>query len=392
MSHGPAIEAQCFIDAAAARGLDFWSGVPCSFLTPLINRVASAGAGRDATHYVGAASEGEAVAIASGAWLGGRGGVVICQNSGLGNAVNPLTSLNHPFRIPLLLIVTWRGQPGLQDEPQHALMGRITQDLLSLCEVPNRPFPRRVEAIGAALDAAARQFEAASLPFALVMEQGSVAEQTLSQPTPQTQPPGVRHDLRRHGERPARARLLERMLALLPERAAVIATTGKSGRELFTLSDRPQHLYQVGSMGGAAGMALGVALTVPQRPVVALDGDGAALMKLGSLATIGAQAPSNLLHLLLDNGVHDSTGGQATVSASVDFAEVALACGYRAAWSVDDEAGFEQALAAALAMMPSRQGPVMLHARIRPGSMHSLGRPTVAPHEVARRFRDFLLH
>ena len=381
------IEAQSFIDAAASRGLDFWSGVPCSFLTPLINRVASAG---DGPGYVGAASEGEAVAIACGAWLGGRGGVVICQNSGLGNAVNPLTSLNQPFRIPLLMIVTWRGQPGLQDEPQHALMGRITHELLSLCEVPNRPFPRLPDAIGPALDAAVARFAAADLPFALVMEQGSVAEETLSEPPPPARPRGIRHDLCRRGERPARSRLLERMLALLPERAAVIATTGKSGRELFTLSDRPQHLYQVGSMGGAAGMALGVALTVPQRPVVVLDGDGAALMKLGSLATIGAQAPRNLLHLLLDNGVHDSTGGQATVSASVEFADVALACGYPLAWSVDDEAGFEQALDAALGVVLARQGPVMLHARIRPGSMKALGRPTVPPHAVARRFRGFL--
>ena len=374
------IEARSFIDAAHARGLDFWSGVPCSFLTPLINRVAGT------PDYVGAASEGEAVAIASGAWLGGRGGVVICQNSGLGNAVNPLTSLNHPFRIPLLMIVTWRGQPGLQDEPQHALMGRITQDLLDLCEVPNRPFPRSGAAIGPALDAAMARFSEASLPFGLVMEQGSVADEPLSEPVRQSLMPGLHHDLRRHAERPTRVALLERMLALLPEQAAVIATTGKSGRELFTLSDRAQHLYQVGSMGGAAGMALGVALTVPQRRVVVLDGDGAALMKLGSLATIGARQPRNLLHVLLDNGVHDSTGGQATVSASVDFAAVALACGYRAAWSVDDAAGFEQALRAGL----DAPGPVMLHARIRPGSIKALGRPTIPPHEVARRFRSFL--
>ena len=381
------IEAQSFIEAARGRGLDFWSGVPCSFLTPLINRVASAGAQPEARlDYVGAASEGEAVAIASGAWLGGRGGVVICQNSGLGNAVNPLTSLNHPFRIPLLMIVTWRGQPGIPDEPQHALMGRITQDLLSLCDVPNRPFPQENAAVAAALDAAMARFAEASLPFGLVMEQNSVADETLAEPRRAPLPQGRREDLRRHGERPTRAALLERMLALLPEQAAVIATTGKSGRELFTLSDRDQHLYQVGSMGGASGMALGVALTVPDRPVVVLDGDGAALMKLGSMATIGARQPCNLLHVLLDNGVHDSTGGQATVSASVDFAGVALACGYRAASSVDDAAGFEQALRAGL----SAEGPVLLHARIRPGSMKSLGRPTVAPHEVARRFRAFL--
>ncbi len=377
------IEAQSFIEAACARGLSFWSGVPCSFLTPLINRVASAGQGLD---YVGATSEGEAVAIAAGAWLGGRGGVVICQNSGLGNAVNPLTSLNFPFRIPLLLIATWRGQPGLADEPQHALMGRITQDLLELCAVPNRPFPQQEAAIAPALDAALARFEQDSLPFGLVMRQGSVAEAALSEPPRAPPPPGTRHDLRRGGERPTRVALLERMLSVLPEQAAVIATTGKSGRELFTLSDRPQHLYQVGSMGGASGMALGVALSVPGRRVVVLDGDGAALMKLGSLATIGAHRPANLLHVVLDNGVHDSTGGQATVSASVDFAAVALACGYQAAWSVDGVNGFEQALCAGL----DTKGPTLVHARIAPGSMTALGRPTVPPYEVARRFRGFL--
>ena len=378
------IEASAFIDAASAHGLSFWSGVPCSYLTPLINRVAStAGAGLD---YVGAASEGEAVAIASGAWLGGRGGVVICQNSGLGNAVNPLTSLNHPFRIPLLMVVTWRGQPGIPDEPQHALMGRITQDLLTLCDVPNLPFPQSDAAILPALAAAQTRFDADSLPFALVMEQGSVADEALSEPARRLSPRGLMYDLRAHGDRPSRIALLERMLGLLPEQAAVIATTGKSGRELFTLSDRPQHLYQVGSMGGASGMALGIAMTRPQRRVVVLDGDGAALMKLGALATIGAQRPANLLHVLLDNGVHDSTGGQSTVSASVDFAAVALACGYAAAWSVDDAAGFDQAMRAALEV----EGPALVHARISPGSLKTLGRPTVPPHEVARRFRDFL--
>ncbi len=378
------IEAAAFIDAAAAEGLDFWSGVPCSYLTPLINRASSSGTGLD---YVGAASEGEAVAIASGAWLGGRGGVVICQNSGLGNAVNPLTSLNHPFRIPLLMVVTWRGQPGIPDEPQHALMGCITQDLLTLCDVPNMPFPRRDDAILQALQAARSRFETDNLPFALVMEQGSVADTVLSEPARRLAPRGLMHDLRRHGDRTTRIALLERLLGLLPEQAAVIATTGKSGRELFTLSDRPQHFYQVGSMGGASGMALGVALTRPERRVVVLDGDGAALMKLGSLATIGAQRPANLLHVLLDNGVHDSTGGQSTVSASVDFAAVALACGYGAAWSVDEADGFDQAMRAALDI----KGPALVHARISPGSIKSLGRPTVPPHEVARRFRSFLL-
>ena len=382
------IQAQTFLDAAAQRGLDFYAGVPCSFLTPMINRVISSAASGGGLDYVGAASEGEAVAIASGAWLGGRGGVVICQNSGLGNCVNPLTSLNVPFRIPLLLITTWRGEPGVKDEPQHELMGQITQRLLDLCAVPNLPFPTTDAAIAPALDAAMARFSGDGLPFGLVMAQGSVAEERLEQPASALPPPGVLTDLRAHGARPARVALLERLLSMLPERAAVIATTGKSGRELFTLSDRPQHLYQVGSMGGASGMALGVALTVPDRPVVVIDGDGAALMKLGSLATIGARQPRNLLHVLLDNGVHDSTGGQSTVSASVDFAAVALACGYRAAFMVDDASGFSDALGATLSS--TEPGPVLIHARIAPGSMATLGRPTVAPHEVARRFKDFL--
>ena len=379
------IQAQTFIDAAAGRGLDFYSGVPCSFLTPMINRIIGAGA----VDYVGATSEGEAVAIASGAWLGGRGGVVICQNSGLGNCVNPLTSLNVPFRIPLLLITTWRGQPGVKDEPQHMLMGQITQQMLDLCAVPNRPFPKQDQDIAPALDAVFSRFETDSLPFGLVMEQGSVAEEELLEVRRPLAPAGRWTDLRHNGDaadRPSRASLLERLLALLPDEAAVIATTGKCGRELFTLSDRKQHLYQVGSMGGASGMALGVALTCPERPVVVVDGDGAALMKLGSFATIGSRRPKNLVHVLLDNGVHDSTGGQSTVSATVDFAAVALACGYTSASSVDDPDGFDRALATALA----NGGPSLIHARIKPGSMTTLGRPTIPPHEVAIRFRSFL--
>lgn len=374
------IEADDFLGAAERRGTTFYTGVPCSFLTPVINRAASS----RTLGYVGAASEGEAVAIAAGAWLGGRATAVLCQNSGLGNAVNPLTSLNAPFRIPTLIIVTWRGQPGARDEPQHELMGRITHDLLALCGVAHRPFPSDAAAIAPALDAAERVTRA-GLPFAFVMEKGAVHEGGLDE-APRLRGPLVGAvDLAEGRERPARAALLERLLAVLPDDTAVIATTGKCGRELFTLSDRPQHFYQVGSMGCASAMALGVALTTARR-VVVLDGDGAALMKLGTLATIGAYRPAGLLHVVLDNGVHDSTGGQATSAPVVDFAAVALACGYRAAWTCDTASGFDQAMRDA-----SRSpGPALVHARIEPGSMAKLGRPTVAPHEVARRFRSFL--
>jgi phosphonopyruvate decarboxylase len=311
--------------------------------------------------------------------------VVMCQNSGLGNAVNPLTSLNAPFRIPTLLITTWRGQPGLKDEPQHVLMGQITQKLLSVIDVEHEAFPKSVEALPASLGQAAARMAERDLPYAFVMEQGDVRDDGLELQPLRPIAPGKRADLTTGGGLPSRAAVLEQFLALADPAAGVIATTGKCGRELFTLADRKQHLYQVGSLGGASGMGLGVALNV-SRPIVVLDGDGAALMKLGSLATIGAYAPAGLIHILLDNGVHDSTGGQPTVSSSVDFAAVALACSYRYAVSCDTLDGFAAAYRAAAA----GPKPALIHARIAPGSMSKLGRPTVAPEDVARRFKAFL--
>lgn len=375
------LDASTFVAAARKASIGFYTGVPCSFLTPLINRTAS----DRSLRYVGAASEGEAIAIAAGAWLAGQDTAVMCQNSGLGNAVNPLTSLNAPFRIPTLLIVTWRGQPGVKDEPQHELMGRITQRLLDVIEVPHLPFPRDSEELAAALDEACSAMARTGLPFAFVMEKGTLRDEVLDEAPRTRGPEGALVDLRRHGDRPRRIALLERVLATIQGDVPVIATTGKTGRELFTLADREQHLYQVGSMGCAAPMGFGVASTTRGRTVV-LDGDGAALMKLGAMATIGAYRPEGLLHVLLDNGVHDSTGGQATVSPAVDFARVALACGYAHAFRCDSEADFSDAFAQALTL----KGPTLLHANIRPGSLETLGRPTIAPHEVAQRFRGFL--
>ena len=376
------ITAAQFIDAARQRGFDFYTGVPCSFLTPLINGVLS----DRALSYVGAASEGEAVAIAAGAWLAGRRTVVMCQNSGLGNAVNPLTSLNFPFRIPTLFVTTWRGQPGLKDEPQHELMGQITHDLLRLMRLPLvEDVSPDLSDLGPAFDRAIQAMGESGLPAGWVLPKGAVADTPLDPAPLPPRPAGRRDRFEAGAERPSREAALARFLQLTDDATAVVATTGKCGRELFTLADRAQHLYQVGSMGGASGMALGVALNTPKR-VVVLDGDGAALMKLGALATIGAYAPANLTHIVLDNGVHDSTGGQATVSASVDFAGVALACGYAYAASADDLEGFARAWGAARAA----GGPALIHLRIAPGSMATLGRPTVKPADVARRFQDFL--
>jgi phosphonopyruvate decarboxylase len=375
------VQAKTFLDQAHKRGFDFYTGVPCSFLTPIINRVIS----DRGTRYVGAASEGEAVGIASGAWLAGRSTVVMCQNSGLGNTINPLTSLNWPFRIPTLMVVTLRGEPGINDEPQHELMGEITAQMLDVVRVENAPFPETDAAVGPALDAAVASMDARSLPFGFILRKGTVANETLDEPPYAMHPAGDYRDRREGGGRPMRYAALERVVAVAPERAAIIATTGFCGRELYMIADRPQHLYQVGSLGCASAMGLGVALNV-DRPVIVFDGDGAALMKMGSLATIGAQAPKNLVHILLDNCVHESTGGQATVSPGVDFARVALACGYRSATACDSLKGLGGALTDALAA----PGPHMIHIRLEPGTIDNLVRPSVKPPEVARRFRAFL--
>ena len=375
------IQADDFIVPAQKRGYDFYTGVPCSFLTPFINRAITS----DRTDYVGAASEGEAVAIAAGAWLAGRKTIVMCQNSGLGNCVNPLTSLNYPFRIPTLLITTWRGQPGVKDEPQHELMSQITQSLLETMRIRSLTFPRMPDEITAILDAVETEISISDLPFGLVMEKGTVGDEPLVDQAVIMTSGGTYQDLTKGGDRPNRYGLLETVLAIASKDTAIIATTGKCGRELFTIADRNAHLYQVGSMGCASGMGLGVALNTA-KPVMVLDGDGAALMKLGTLATIGAQAPANLVHVVLDNGVHDSTGGQATMSPHVNFAQVAIACGYRSGIFCDSQDEFETALKTA----QESKGPTLIHAKIAPGSLDNLGRPTVKPKDVARRFQTFL--
>ncbi|NQU59745.1 MAG: phosphonopyruvate decarboxylase [Rhodospirillales bacterium] len=376
------IQAGHFLGAGNDAGIDFYTGVPCSFLTPLINGVIT----DKKLDYVAAASEGEAVAIASGAWLAGHRTAVMCQNSGLGNAVNPITSLNFPFRIPTLMVVTWRAGPGLTDEPQHELMGRITPGLLELMEVPHRPFPMDEADIAPAIGEACTEMDKTGLPFAFIMQKGDVGNDggdDMSAPPPMGT--GAVQDLIKNAPPPTRYQTLEELLAVVPDDAGIIATTGKCGRELFTIADRPQHLYQVGSMGCAAAMGLGVAMN-SDKPVVVLDGDGAALMKMGTLGTIGAYRPENLIHIVLDNGTYDSTGGQPTVSGSVDFAAVAAACGYVESYRCDGLQGFAKAFKSAL----SGRGPCLIHMRIAPGSMDNLGRPTIKPPEVAHRFRDFL--
>jgi phosphonopyruvate decarboxylase len=302
--------------------------------------------------------------------------------------VNPLTSLNFPFRIPTLLITTWRGEPGRPDEPQHVLMGQITHQLLETMRIPWLPFPADEALIPQVLAQADDAMAKNQLPFALVMSDGSVGEHEFkSKPAPQRVPNRAIHMAALDpAQRMIRTEALETVLQSLDGNEAIIGTTGKTGRELFTIADRPNHLYVVGGMGTASAIGLGICLARPTQPVVVIDGDGAALMKLGSLATIGYHQPTNLLHIVLDNESHDSTGGQVTSSPVVDFAQLAAAANYRNAISLESRAD----LADAIKRLRREPGPTLLHVKIRPGSLKNLGRPTVKPHEVKERFMQFL--
>jgi phosphonopyruvate decarboxylase len=373
------IEAHSFIDAAKAAGFGLYTGVPCSYLKPFINCVIDS----PDLRYVGAANEGDAVAIAAGASLAGQFSVAMFQNSGLGNAVNPLTSLTHTFAVPVLLIPTLRGEPdGPADEPQHELMGAITIEMLELMRIPWEYFPTAAADIAPTLQRALDVL-GSGRSYALVMRKGSVAPAALQAK------PRVRTPQKFAGEiaspQATRNEMLEAIQAHTTESTGtvIIGTTGYTGRELYACSDRANQIYMVGSMGCAVSLGLGVALAQPQRKVVVLDGDGAALMRLGAQSTVGYEQPANLVHVLLDNAIHESTGGQATVARSVNFCSIASACGYADVSSIAEP----DQVAAAIAHSTAN---TFIHVPILPGVPDQLPRPDITPAQIAQRFREYL--
>jgi len=384
------IEARNFVESARERGFRWYAGVPCSFLTPFINYVLQ----DPSLHYLSMANEGDAVALIAGVALAGDAGaphgrgIAMMQNSGLGNAVSPLTSLTWTFRLPQLLIVTWRAQPGIADEPQHALMGPITPDMLKSMEIPWELFPTESAQIGPALDRAIAHMEQTGRPYALLMQKGSVAAYPLEpgRGTIRNRSSGASQAIAASRDtaadvRPSRQDALRAVVAQTsPNSTVLLASTGFCGRELYAIDDRPNHLYMVGSMGCVLPLALGLALARPDIRVIALDGDGAALMRLGAFATVGAYGPANLWHLLLDNGVHDSTGGQATVSPRVSFADMAAACGYASSFETSD-------LGQITRWLNERPVDGARFARlfIGSGTPSDLPRPAVTPVEVKTR-------
>lgn len=379
------IDADDFIGRLANRGAGLLTGVPCSYLTPLINAAMDS----NRLDYVNVGNEGEAIAVAAGFSIGTPGGTAVAmfQNSGLGNAVSPLTSLTWTFKIPVLVIVTHRGQPGgPPDEPQHELMGQITTDLLNAMQIPHRTFPREADQIDEALDEAFTTMRQTLRPYALVMQKGSVTPRSMDQGQTSV---GQKTIVRTASMEPDESVSMDVDLVLRTIIDASptdlrLATTGFTGRALYAVEDMDNHFYMVGSMGCLSTFALGLATACPHRRIVAIDGDGSVLMRTGGLAAVGGGSPPNLLHVVLDNGVHDSTGAQQSLSSTVDFLKLGEAMGYASADRADNLDAIRRAV------ISDQSGPRLLVVRTRPRADRTLPRPKITPPQVCQRLQQFL--
>ncbi len=371
------IRPEFFIERLRAGGVDCFAGVPDSLLKNVCAYITDH---FDAAHHVISANEGAAVGLAAGHYLAtGRPACVYMQNSGEGNAINPLASLTDPevYHIPVLLLIGWRGRPGVHDEPQHAKQGKVTTGLLDVMGI-------RYEVLAKEEAAAERQVARAlealgnGEVFALVVEKDTFGDYRL-----------------RNAEKDtfvmSREEAIRTVAAALDGKDCIVSTTGMISRELFEYrtamgQGHERDFLTVGSMGHASQIALGMALAQPGRRVWCFDGDGATVMHMGSLAIVADKAPRNFVHVVFNNGAHDSVGGQPTVGLKIDLPAVAKAVGYKAAYSVEDKA----TLSVVLSEAKDLAGPVLIEVKVRKGNRKDLGRPTTTPVQNKEALMAFL--
>ncbi|MEA2889974.1 MAG: phosphonopyruvate decarboxylase [Bradyrhizobium sp.] len=364
-------------DCAYGAGIRFFCGVPDSTLAGFGHSLGELpGEGK----HVIAANEGSAIALAAGWWLGhGTVPLVYFQNSGLGNAVNPLTSLVHHdvYSIPMVLLIGWRGTPGQKDEPQHRIQGALTETLTRLVGAEPVRLAGDSQAVRDTLVQAVDKAVRNRAPTAILVPQGSLAAV-----------PERRDESLVWKRRDAVAAVLDHVR---PE-DAIVATTGYIAREVFTQyctdsSKAAQTFLAVGSMGHASQIALGVALAQPLRRVWCFDGDGALLMHLGGAATIGALAPENLIHIVFDNNAHASVGGHPTSAPGSDFEALARALRYPKVFSVASKPDIARVINA----IADGGGPAFLQVRMGLGETDIPGRPTALLRDLGDNFSSFLV-
>ena len=371
------IRPEFFIEALREQGIDCFAGVPDSLLKNICAYITDH---FDAAHNIIAANEGAAVGLAAGHYLAtGQPACVYMQNSGEGNIINPLASLTDQevYNIPVLLLIGWRGRPGVHDEPQHVKQGKVTTGLLNVMGV-------NYEVLSKEEDNAAKQIDKAAIAlankevFALVIEKDTFEDYKLQ-------------NVEVNDLTMSREEAIQTVAAALGEKDCIVSTTGMISRELFEYraamnQGHERDFLTVGSMGHASQIALGVAMAKTDRKVWCFDGDGAAIMHMGSMAIVANKAPKNYVHVVFNNGAHDSVGGQPTVGLKIDLPRVARAVGYPHTYSVSNK----EDLMDVLNEVKKNNELSLIEIKVRKGNRKELGRPTTTPIQNKEALMDFL--
>ena len=356
----------------------YFSGVVLDYL--LKNICAYIADKMDAQHNIIAANEGAAVGLAAGYHLAtGKAGVVYMQNSGEGNIINPLASLTDKevYNIPVLLLIGWRGRPGVHDEPQHVKQGKITTGILNTMginyDVLSTDEEKAAKQIAIAVEALKN-----NEVYALVIEKGTFKDYKLQSVEV--------NDLTM-----TRESAIQTVAAALGEKDAIVSTTGMISRELFEYragkgEAHNRDFLTVGSMGHASQIALGIAMQKNDRTIWCFDGDGATIMHMGSMAIVASKEPKNFVHVVFNNGAHDSVGGQPTVGLKIDIPRIARGVGYKHTFSVSTMEDLVQVLED----VKKAEGPTLLEVKVKKGNRKDIGRPTTTPIQNKEAFVNFL--
>lgn len=367
-----------FYNILADRGIDFFTGVPDSLLKPFCLCVDDNVV--QGKHII-AANEGNAIAIATGYHLKtGKIPLVYMQNSGLGNIINPLLSLCDPvvYSIPMLLLIGWRGEPGIKDEPQHTKQGIVQSDLLKAMDIPFDIISSNELNVNKKIIKSILTAEKENKPYAVIIKKGAFKNnKSKSQIFDE--------------KMMTREKALEIILNQLPKDSIIVSTTGKTSREIFEIREKNNQPHfrdflTVGSMGHCSSIALGIAIADPNRKVFCIDGDGSLIMHMGSLSTIGKLKPLNFYHILINNYVHESVGGQKTSAEFIDIPNLVKCNNYGHVFSVEDSSQLNNNLRDFL----DNNGPAFLEVKVKPGSRTNLGRPTIKPVDNKKALMEFL--
>ena len=367
-----------FVNTLKEHDIDFYAGVPDSLLKNICAYITD---NLPSEQNIIAANEGGAMGIAAGYHLAtGKLPVVYMQNSGEGNIINPLASLTDKevYNIPVLLVIGWRGRPGVKDEPQHVKQGKVTTGLLNVMGINYAILPKDEAEAAKQIKIAVEYMKATNECYALVIEKDTFDSYKLQ-------------NVEKNNLTISREEAIQKVTADIEDSACIVATTGMISRELFETrtawnQGHERDFLTVGSMGHASQIALGIALQKPERKVYCFDGDGASLMHMGNMAITASMDCKNYVHVVFNNGAHDSVGGQPTVGLKIDLCGVAKAVGYKATYSVDT---MEQ-LEATLAEVKNTEGPVLLQVCVKKGNRKDLGRPTTTPLQNKEALMEFL--